>query len=313
MYTVSVFITDQFRVAYGSNVGDPLTCANDLILDDIYIATQDIQNQTLHLERQTDGYFCKSNATDDRVMQRIYLDCHVTLMASDGTLIEGFVLVETNDLGDISQIYLTAQGQIVPKLDYTLIRIDHTALEAKFALMGCASFVKGTRITIADGSLVPVEHLALGQMVLTRDHGPQPIRWIGSSTLRAIGPTAPIKISQGACRNLAELCVSPDLRMFVYQRDMGQTDTGHTDTGHTWVRARHMVNGDTVVPMEQGFFEYFQILFDRHQIIFAEGIATESMLLDHRTQSVLPQDDQAHIAPAPSAYAHVPEITPQRD
>lgn len=301
MYTVSVFTTDQLRVAYGSNVGDPLNCANDLILDDIYIATKDIQNQTLHLARQNDSYFFNLDSTGDGSPRRIYLDCHVTLMASDGTLIEGFVLVETTDKRDISQVYLTAQGHIVPKLDYTLIRIDQNTLEAKFALLGCASFIKGTRITISDGSLVPVEQLTNGQMVLTRDHGPQPIRWVGTSTLRAIGPTAPVKIPKGAFRNLDTLCVSPELRMFVYRRDVGQS----------WIRARHLVNDGTVVPMEHGFFEYFQILFDRHQIIFAEGIATESMLLNDHTYSVLPQGDRPYLQPRTSAYKNVPEIAPK--
>ncbi len=303
MFTVSVFTTDQLCVAYGSNVGDTLACATDLILDDIYIAQTDIQNQTLHIDRKNNRYFRTPTATADARSHQIHLDCRVTLMASDGSLIEGFVLVETDDSNDIQQIYMTAQGRIVPKLDYTLIRIDRDDLDAKFALIGCASFVKGTRITVADGSLVPVEQLDINQMILTRDHGPQPIRWIGSSTLRAIGPTAPIKISQGACRNLAELCVSPDLRMFVYHRNAGQT----------WIRARHMVNGDTVVPMEQGFFEYYQILFDQHQIIFAEGIATESMLLNDHTQSALPNTTMRPVVPGPSTYAHVPEITPQSE
>lgn len=301
MHTVSVFTTDQLCVAYGSNVGDPLNRADDLILDDIYIAAKDIQNQTLHLARQNDSYFSKLDSTGDGSTRRIYLDCHVTLMASDGTLIEGFVLVETTDERDISQVYLTAQGHIMPKMDYTLIRVDQNALDARFALLGCASFVKGTRITISDGSLVPVEQLTNGQMVLTHDHGPQPIRWIGTSTLRAIGPTAPIKIAKSAFRNLDALCVSPELRMFVYQRDVGQS----------WIRARHLVNGDTVAPMEHGFFEYYQILFDRHQIIFAEGIATESMLLNDHTHSVLLHGDRSDCAPRTSAYENVPEIAPK--
>ena len=50
------------------------------------------------------------------------------------------------------------------------------------------------------------------------------------------------------------------------------------------------MNGDTVTAREGGFVDYFQLLFDSHQIIYAEGIAAESMLIDSRTRPVLPDD-----------------------
>ncbi|MBL9056263.1 MAG: Hint domain-containing protein, partial [Rhodobacteraceae bacterium] len=40
-------------------------------------------------------------------------------------------------------------------------------------------FLRGTRITTPDGPRA-IEDLAEGDLVTTLDHGPQPIRWIGS-------------------------------------------------------------------------------------------------------------------------------------
>ena len=39
-----------------------------------------------------------------------------------------------------------------------------------------------------------------------------------------------------------------------------------------------------------GFVDYFQLLFDSHQIIYPEGIAAKSMLINSRTRPVLPAD-----------------------
>ncbi|AHD03116.1 hypothetical protein METH_12015 [Leisingera methylohalidivorans DSM 14336] len=50
------------------------------------------------------------------------------------------------------------------------------------------------------------------------------------------------------------------------------------------------MNGDTVVVLDGGFADYFQILFDRHHIIYAEGIAAESTFLDPVTSPALPED-----------------------
>lgn len=49
-------------------------------------------------------------------------------------------------------------------------------------IQGVACFCAGTLIETPDGP-VPVESLVPGDLVITRDHGPQPLRWIGGTRL----------------------------------------------------------------------------------------------------------------------------------
>ena len=88
------------------------------------------------------------------------------------------------------------------------------------------------------------------------------------------------------CIRDSDLVVSPDHRLFIYQR----TDELGAGRAELLVKARHLVNGTTVRVAEGGFVDYYQLLFDSHQIIYAEGIAAESMLIDTRTRAILPED-----------------------
>jgi len=132
-------------------------------------------------------------------------------------------------------------------------------------------FTRGTRITTANGD-VAVEDLSLGDTVQTMDNGFQPIRWIGKRTVPAYGKLAPIMFKAGALDNHRDLRVSPQHRMLV-QDWRAETLFGEFEVLSA---AKHFVNGDTIFAQEGGDVEYFHILFDTHEIIFAEGAATES-------------------------------------
>ena len=71
-----------------------------------------------------------------------------------------------------------------------LVGIDRAAGAVRFGELASASFTRGTAITLHDGRQADIETLEIGTRVLTRDAGPQPVRWIGRSTLRATGAHA---------------------------------------------------------------------------------------------------------------------------
>lgn len=132
-------------------------------------------------------------------------------------------------------------------------------------------FTKGTMILTSTGEK-PVEQLEVGDMVATKDHGMQELRWVGSTTVPATGEFAPIMIQKGAMGNARNLRVSPQHRILV-QGWKAELLFGEREV---LVAAKHLVNKDTIYVSEGDTVEYFHILFDTHQIIFANGIPSES-------------------------------------
>jgi hypothetical protein len=207
-------------------------------------------------------------------------------MSLEGELVEAVVLVERDADNCRAGLYLLPFNTLKPRFPYTLLGLDHDATCLKLAHLSCVSFSRGTRITMSTGAQMPVEQLRAGDLVLTRDNGPQPLRWVGLRTVQAIGAFAPVVISAGTLSNTRDLVVSPDHRLFIYQRS-DQIGAGQPDV---LVKARHLVNGSTVRVRSGGYVDYFQVLLDSHHIIYAEGIAAESMLVDPRTRAALPGD-----------------------
>ncbi len=156
---------------------------------------------------------------------------------------------------------------------------NYTALS--YSSLPC--FVRGTRITTPQGDRL-IEGLKAGDLVNTLDQGAQPIRWIGCSALTLRDLMAqphmrPIKIkadSFGAGLPLRDLCVSPQHRCLVSGWDVAL----HFGMEQMLAPAKSLV-GRAGVTEDQALegVEYFHIMFDRHQIIFSEGLATESFLV----------------------------------
>ncbi|MGB5864092.1 MAG: Hint domain-containing protein [Sulfitobacter sp.] len=282
-----VYVAAQVRAIDGANMGDRITFSSELILDDVYMLDYGAEPVRLSLiARDGTKFRIGEDTTIGTPGALVHLDSALTFMTPDSGIYEAMVLVEVDAEGHISEIYVLPFSALSQKVEYRLVGIDHDAAHAKFAQLACVSFTRGTHITLASGAQRLVEGLAVGDRILTRDDGVQTLRWIGTSVTRAVGEFAPIRIAAGTLNNTADLVVSPDHRLFIYQR----TDELGTGRSELLVKARHLVNGSTVTIAQGGFVDYFQLLFDSHQIIYAEGIAAESMLIDSRTRPVLPTD-----------------------
>ncbi|EET48964.1 Hint domain-containing protein [Thalassobium sp. R2A62] len=169
-----------------------------------------------------------------------------------------------------SLLWAMTNPPLVDGATYTISSVssDGTTAWTDFAPV---CFTSGTRIATVSGDR-RIEDLVAGDLVLTMDRGYQPIRWIGSSKVPATGDFAPILIRKGALGNDRDLRVSPQHRMLLqgWQAEMlfGELEVLAT--------AKSLLNDQTILRDEGGEVEYFHMLFDSHEIIWAEGARSES-------------------------------------
>ncbi len=294
---LQVYRAEDLRVTNGVNQDEPLGFAAELLPDDVYSLTPGARPGALRIAPgDVPPYRIAPGSAEGRPGATLHLDCCATFMSPDGQTTECLVLVETDEADHVARIHVMPLAAMRPRTDYTLIGTDRDTARLRFAQVACTSFTRGTAITLATGEQRAVEDLRIGDIVLTRDSGPQPVRWIGQITMRAVGVFAPIRIRARALNNSGDLLVGPEHRLFIYQRRY-RLGAGRAEV---MVRARHLVDGDAIRRQPGGFVDYFQLLLDRHEILYAEGIAAESMRIDPRTRLALPaavQEDVESLLP----------------
>lgn len=301
--SVAVYPAEVCVATDGANMGDTLSFADELMLDDYYSIKAGANPARLAILVNENGAL--SIGVDTGIGTpggELHLDSALTLMGQKSDMHDALLLVEVNAEGEAVNIFLLPLSKLETEAEYRLVGIDTDTARQKFAQMGTVSFTRGTLITMASGEQRKIEELCVGDRVLTRDDGVQEIRWVGHDTLRAVGDFAPICIRAGTLNNENDLVVSPDHRLFIYQRE----DALGAGRAELLVKAQHLVNGDTVLRQQGGFVDYYQLLFDSHQIIYAEGIAAETMLIDSRTKAALPSDVSATLGGNPPGHADQP-------
>ncbi|MEX0277107.1 MAG: Hint domain-containing protein, partial [Ruegeria sp.] len=139
---------------------------------------------------------------------------------------------------------------------------------------GIVCFAEGTRIRTPRGE-VPVEELAPGDWLETMDCGPEQVVWagrrdVGKRELAAKPSLKPVRIPAGLLGSWAPLFVSPQHGILV--------DDAHGAIGQRLARARHLAEAKGPVRVANGKrrVAYFHLMFATHQIVWANGVASES-------------------------------------
>ncbi len=155
-------------------------------------------------------------------------------------------------------------------------------------------FVRGTRIRTGSGEL-PVEDLRAGMMVETLDAGLQELQLVLQRKIPAVElaenpKLRPVFMPAGSLGNglpLRDLRVSRQHRMLVsspvVQRMFGQN-------GVLVSAIKLAALPGICVDMQTPRVEYFHLLFDDHQVVFAEGTPSESLYTGELALNALPQE-----------------------
>jgi hypothetical protein len=135
-----------------------------------------------------------------------------------------------------------------------------------------ACFAAGTMIATPDGERM-VETLGAGDLVLTADGAAKPVRWLGRTTQSRLfadpARALPVRIKAGALgenQPVRDLLVSPSHAMLVEG---------------VLVQAGALVNGTSVTIEWRGpeTFTLYHVETDAHDLLIADGAATESFLV----------------------------------
>lgn len=217
----------------------------------------------------------------------------IDVLANDVSTLSGnLVITQINGVNVVAgqvitlpsgqQVRLNADGTITVigngdietvNFTYTVTGPNSNVATGLVSVTTIPCFVAGTMILTPEGER-PVEALQPGDLVITKDDGPQPVRWIGQRRVPALGNLAPIEIRAGTFGPHRRLLVSPQHRVLV--RDcLAELLFGEAEV---LVAAQDLVNGRTVRRREGGEVDYVHILFDRHQLVSSAGLTTESFL-----------------------------------
>lgn len=193
----------------------------------------------------------------------------------------GYLTAASDGVDDAVDRLVILSGTISP--GDAILNITQTSTNTSIPYASIPSivcFTPGTIISTPTGPTL-IENLHVGDLVITADNGLQAIRWIGTkrvsgARLMAHPHLRPVRIKAhafGHNRPEQDLLVSPQHRMFL-KSNQAQLMFGEAEILMT---AKSLVNDKTIiVDYQLTHVDYIHILFDRHELVQANGSWSES-------------------------------------
>lgn len=247
------------------------------------------------------------NAVADQALCQISGCDYILKGPSDGAVWSGIInpgtkrqreirfaeLVPVEGKATATRIVLV-QGDIVrgeAVLDVRVCKEDQNVCST-----GMVCFTHGCNILTAFGD-IPIERLQVGDLIHTVDNGLQPLRWIGSRditrTKMQVAPQAqPVRIKKdtfGPYMPAQDIWVSQQHHMLLETDDAKRL----IDCESVLAPAKALVNWDTILlDTAAPEVQYIHIMFDEHQVVFVDGIPSESFYPSPSSLMSLSEEDR---------------------
>ena len=197
-----------------------------------------------------------------------------------------------------SQVELEFAFQTTTGETFWIIRIDgdNVGISGPTLPTPGSSYTVDTDDGTNDGQMIPIDQvpcftaqsqiltpngwrqisdLSLGDRIVTADNGTQEIRWIGAKRLASVylpnhlKPVLIPKDAFGEGHPFQDIVVSPQHRFLIKKWEC-QMLFGDSEAfvAAKWLQSAHQLNPLVV--------EYWHVMFDQHEVIFANGLETES-------------------------------------
>ncbi len=201
-----------------------------------------------------------------------------SFVVSDGTRNYSVIPIERQNRHE--PLLLLPDGIPPARTPLTIIEVRPSTRESNFEDRGVLCFTPDTLVATETGQRA-VEDLFPGDRLLTKDNGPQEILWMGvrqvSGTRLYIDPSLrPVRIRAGAFGEgepYPDLVVSSDHRILLTH----QKAQALFNTPEVLVRAIDLID-DQKIMIDHSVREiaYVHMLLPQHEVIWANGIETES-------------------------------------
>ena len=290
-YTFAIFGTQSTTTGGASiDYDTPPTGVWRYTGTDTYFVVEEVNKANDEFEGDTPDEFISENNQVGRGQEQTTLINGVkhelawdyTFTVSDGTdtwrvLVIDVDLNDDHDLEDAGEdgfFLVFPDGMPPADTDLTVISVVEDDVSIQHIQLGAevVCFAANTLIETSEG-LRPVEKLRPGDLVVTRDAGLQPLRWVGETEVSAFGKLAPIVIEQGVLGNEQTLTVSPQHAVLL-EDWRAELYYGSEDV---LVRAIDLLGLEGVHRKPGGRVRYCHILFDQHQLVRASGMWSESL------------------------------------
>lgn len=235
----------------------------------------------------------------------VYSEEQYTLTAPDGSTITLYrIEIDTNAspfVGTGTLVGYLPSSPMQPGVSYT--RDTSNTLPGNspdYADIDGAICLSADSLILCPDGLRAVDSLSAGDLVMTKDDGPQAIRWVGARKYDSIdfaqnAKLRPVRITAGTLGEGLpdrDLLVSRQHRMLVSSKIAARM-FGSSDVLISAIRLTECPG--IYVDHDVTEVEYFHLLFDRHQVIFAEGAPTESMYTGPEAMKTVSDEARAEI------------------